>query len=74
MRLTNKCFAAAALALVALPLSAYPQGLIEPTLRWPSTPQVERVSSDVSIVVDAQRRVAHVEVEEVFRNRSSLEV
>ena len=72
MRQTNKCFAAAALAFLALPLSAYPQGFIEPTLRWPSTPQVERVSSDVSIVVDAERRVAHVEVEEVFRNRSSL--
>lgn len=50
------------------------QGLIEPDLRWPTTSAVERLSSDVRIHVDGARRVARVEVEEVFRNRSATMV
>jgi Ca-activated chloride channel family protein len=44
------------------------QGWIEPnTHRHMPTP-VQRVRSDVFIRVDAERRVAYVEVEEIFRN------
>lgn len=32
-------------------------------------PRVERVSTDVTVRIDGRRRVAHFEVEEVFRNR-----
>jgi Ca-activated chloride channel family protein len=46
------------------------QGWIEPVERWPADFQVERVRSDVRITIDGLRRVAHVEVEEVFRNRA----
>ena len=46
------------------------QGWIEPRERWGPTFEVERVRSDVRVTVDAESRVARVEVEEVFRNRS----
>jgi Ca-activated chloride channel family protein len=53
--------------------SAQAQGVIEPsTHRWIPEITVERLSSDVTITIDGQRRVAHVEVEEVFRNASHV--
>ncbi|MEE8521915.1 MAG: VIT domain-containing protein [Gemmatimonadota bacterium] len=76
----NKCFIPAALSLTLLAYPTLPalsshalaQGLIEPFSRWTPGPMVERVSSDVTITVDGARRVAHVEVVEIFRNRSSF--
>lgn len=61
----------AALAALIAPHDLTAQGWIEPpTHRWLPHGAVQRVSSDVSITIDADRRVAEIEVEEVFRNRS----
>jgi Ca-activated chloride channel family protein len=49
--------------------SARAQGWIEPdTHRFLPGPVVQRVRSDVTVTIDGDRRVAYVEVEEVFRN------
>jgi Ca-activated chloride channel family protein len=71
---TRKLAAAglAALLLLAAPRGASAQGWIEPIERWPGQFRVERVRSDVSVTIDAERRIAYVEVEEVFRNRSRV--
>ena len=58
------------LALLSASHAALAQGWIEPRDRWGPTFQVERVRSDVRVTVDGDSRVARVEVEEVFRNRS----
>lgn len=51
--------------------SALGQGWIEPPIqRWTPDWRVERLRSDVTITVDGSRRIATVEVEEVFRNAS----
>jgi hypothetical protein len=61
----------AALALLAAVRPAMAQGWIEPdTHRFLPGQAVERVRSDVLITIDAERRVALVEIEEVFRNRT----
>ncbi|MGD8699154.1 MAG: VIT domain-containing protein [Gemmatimonadales bacterium] len=58
-------------ALLISGQTALAQGWIEPpTHRWVPHFPVERVRSDVTITIDGTTRVAHVEVEEVFRNRS----
>lgn len=62
----------AGLLLLAAARSASAQGWIEPIERWPGQFHVERVRSDVSVTIDAERRVAYIEVEEVFRNRSRI--
>jgi Ca-activated chloride channel family protein len=55
-------------ALAGAPGGARAQGWIEPLepVPWPA---LERIRQDVTITVDPPRRVAHVEVEEEFRNR-----
>jgi Ca-activated chloride channel family protein len=59
--------------LLAPGAAARAQGWIEPqTHRYLPRPPIERLRSDVRITVDAERRVAQVEVEEEFRNRSGL--
>ena len=59
------------LALLVSGQTVLAQGWIEPpTHRWEPHFVVERVRSDVTITIDGTTRVAHVEVEEVFRNRS----
>ncbi|MGB3563727.1 MAG: VIT domain-containing protein [Thermoanaerobaculia bacterium] len=58
------------LALLTTAGAGLAQGWIEPRDRWGPTFQVERVRSDVRVTVDGESRVARVEVEEVFRNRS----
>ncbi|MGD8869719.1 MAG: VIT domain-containing protein, partial [Gemmatimonadales bacterium] len=61
----------AGLMLLAGGQMALAQGWIEPpTHRWVPHFVVERMRSDVTITIDGATRVAHVEVEEVFRNRS----
>jgi Ca-activated chloride channel family protein len=61
----------AGLVLLTGGRTALAQGWIEPpTHRWVPHSIVERVRSDVTITIDGATRVAHVEVEEVFRNRS----
>jgi Ca-activated chloride channel family protein len=50
--------------------TALAQGWIEPRDRLGPTFEVERVRSDVRVTIDGDSRVARVEVEEVFRNRS----
>jgi Ca-activated chloride channel family protein len=73
MRLTKNHKAAGlmALLLVAAASTASAQGWIEPnTHRFLPNSAVERVRSDVTVTVDGVRRVAVVEVEEIFRNRS----
>ncbi|KPK79435.1 MAG: hypothetical protein AMS25_12625 [Gemmatimonas sp. SM23_52] len=71
---TRKLAAAglAGLLLLATARGASAQGWIEPVERWPGQFRVERVRSDVSVTIDAERRVAYVEVEEVFRNGSRV--
>ncbi|UCC72231.1 MAG: VWA domain-containing protein [Gemmatimonadota bacterium] len=68
--------AATALALILLIAGARPgaaQGWIEPPVdRWLPHHHVERLRSDVTVRIDGERRVAHVEVEEVFRNNSRV--
>jgi Ca-activated chloride channel family protein len=68
-----KTLAAAGLAgllLHAAAGSGLGQGaIVPPPDRWHPNFPVERVRSDVRITVDAERRVAFVEVEEIFRNR-----
>jgi Ca-activated chloride channel family protein len=60
----------AALLLLAGAALSQAQGWIEPeVLRLPDS-RVERVRSDVTIRIDGGSRVARVEVEELFRNRS----
>lgn len=54
--------------LLAVPGTVRGQGWIEPHRH--GVPQVERVRTDVTITVDGARRLATVEVEELFRNRS----
>jgi Ca-activated chloride channel family protein len=59
--------------LVAAARAGAAQGWIEPpTNRWLPDFQVERVRSDVSVRIDGERRVAYVEIEEVFRNHSRV--
>ena len=58
------------LVLLSASQAALAQGWIEPRDRWGPTFQVERVRSDVRVTIDDESRVARVEVEEVFRNRS----
>ena len=59
------------LLLMAAAGTASAQGWIEPnTHRFIPGSAVERVRSDVTVTVDGIRRVAVVEVEEIFRNRS----
>ncbi len=61
----------AGFALLVGGQTALAQGWIEPpTHRWVPQFIVERVRSDVTITIDGTTRIAHVEVEEVFRNRS----
>ena len=61
----------ASLLLIASAGSASAQGWIEPnTHRYVPHSPVERVRSDVTVTIDGVRRVAVVEVEEVFRNRA----
>jgi len=71
---TNRLAIAAVLATAVLFGAAADgagQGWIEPPVqRWVPDWRVERLRSDVTITVDATRRVARVEVEEVFRNDS----
>jgi Ca-activated chloride channel family protein len=66
--------AATGLALVLLLAGAHgaaAQGWIEPPMnRWVPQFQVERVRSDVTVRIDGERRVAYIEVEEIFRNNS----
>jgi Ca-activated chloride channel family protein len=71
--ITNRAAAGGLVALLLLagPRIAAAQGWIEPpTDRWVPHFPVERVRSDVTIQVDGERRVAYVEVEEIFRNNS----
>ncbi len=61
----------AGLMILAAGRPAAAQGWIEPhTNRWLPRHGVERVRSDVNVTIDPRRRVAQVEVEEIFRNRS----
>jgi Ca-activated chloride channel family protein len=61
------------LLLLATAGYASAQGWIEPnTHRFMPDSPVQRVRSDVFITVDPERRVAHVEVEEIFRNISGV--
>ena len=61
----------AVLAVLAVGTPALAQGWIEPdTHRFLPGSGVERVRSDVLVTIDAERRVAVFEVEEVFRNRT----
>ena len=61
----------AALVLLAAGSPAGAQGWIEPdTHRFIPGSAVERVRSDVRVTIDAERRIAHVQVEEIFRNRA----
>ncbi len=63
--------ALAGLLLLAAATTAHAQGWIEPdTHRWLPHPAVERLHSHVAITIDGDRRIAHVEVDEEFRNRS----
>jgi Ca-activated chloride channel family protein len=70
----------AATALVSVLLlggagAASGQGWIEPPIqRWVPDFHVQRVRSDVTITIDGARRIARVEVEELFRNASPLMV
>ncbi|MGH7545102.1 MAG: VIT domain-containing protein, partial [Gemmatimonadota bacterium] len=68
-RLRSLAAGLAGLVVLALPNTARAQGWIEPDTRLRPF-AVERVRSDVRITVDGARRIAHVEVEELFRNRS----
>jgi Ca-activated chloride channel family protein len=65
---------ATALALILLTAGARgaaAQGWIEPPMnRWVPQFQVERLRSDVTVRIDGERRVAYIEVEEIFRNNS----
>ena len=71
LRSLTRVAALTGIALLGLPLSARPQGIIEPPMnRWLPHFNVERLSSTVTIAVDAERRIARVTVEEVFRNNS----
>jgi Ca-activated chloride channel family protein len=73
MRLVDTKMAAglAFVLLIAGPRGAAAQGWIEPpTDRWVPHFQVERVRSDVTVRIDGERRVAHIEVEEIFRNNT----
>jgi Ca-activated chloride channel family protein len=57
--------------LLAGARGAAAQGWIEPPMnRWEPQFQVERVRSDVTVRIDGERRVAYIEVEEIFRNNS----
>jgi Ca-activated chloride channel family protein len=61
----------AALAMLAAGDTVLAQGWIEPdTHRFLPGSPVERVRSDVFVTIDAERRIALIEVEEVFRNRA----
>ncbi len=61
------------LLISAATQSSLAQGWIEPdTHRWMPHFGVERLRSDVTITVDGERRIALVEVEEVFRNGSRV--
>lgn len=64
-------YALAGLLLLTVATPARAQGWIEPdTHRWLPQPAVERLHSHVAITIDGDRRVAHFEVDEEFRNRS----
>ncbi len=73
-RIDTRQMAATGLALVLLLAGAHgaaAQGWIEPPMnRWVPQFQVERVRSDVTVRIDGERRVAYIEVEEIFRNNS----
>jgi len=61
----------ASLLLIADAGSASAQGWIEPnTHRYVPHSPVQRVRADVTVTIDGVRRVAVVEVEEVFRNHA----
>ncbi len=61
----------ALILLIAGARGAAAQGWIEPPMnRWEPQFQVERVRSDVTVRIDGERRVAYIEVEEIFRNNS----
>jgi Ca-activated chloride channel family protein len=61
----------ALILLVASARGAAAQGWIEPPMnRWVPHFPVERVRSDVTVRIDGERRVAYIEVEEIFRNNS----
>ncbi len=65
--------AVAGFLLLAAAGSARAQGWIEPdTHRYLPHSPIQRLRSDVTITVDGLRRVAYVEVEEVFRNISGV--
>ncbi|UCF18566.1 MAG: VWA domain-containing protein [Gemmatimonadota bacterium] len=63
----------AALLIAAAAQPGRAQGWIEPdTHRWLPNFGVERLRSDVAITVDGERRIASIDVEEVFRNGSQV--
>lgn len=69
-RMAARTVSVAGMLLLAASIAPTPlpaQGWIEPHARHPG---VQRIRSDVEITVDGTRRVAHVEVEEEFRNGS----
>ena len=71
LRTVTRIAALAAVALAGAAVTAAAQGVIEPPMnRWLPDFNVVRLSSDVTITVDAERRIARVTVEEVFRNDS----